>query len=196
MHKQLLLLFFLALSNNLRAQSQFEIATFNFKEKSSYTATLKISFDSNPEQDATLMILDNMFILKFGGQKNFSDGNSNFTYSESANELIIRNIDSLSPLLSPRSLLNLDKELFNIVKEEKNGIESIYTLKPKNNIADISSIDVIINNSKLKELIINSNTNNHFNIKILNVDFNPNLKKQQFIYYPRDYKNVEIIDFR
>lgn len=196
MKKQILIILFSILSINLYAQSQLEAATIDFKEKNSYVAKLKISFGTEAKQEASLMVMDNMFILEFGEQKIFSDGESNFTYTQSANELVIRKIDSLSPLHSPRSLLYINKELFNIIEKKTIGTESIYTIKTKNNIADIADIKVILNNDTLNEIVVTDNTNNRLNILILDVNFNPNLKKQQFIYSPRNYKNVEIIDFR
>lgn len=188
------------LSTPLFAQSILDRATAVYRDSDFCEVSLIVSvsnIDNQTEpQKATLQLSGNKYILEFSDQRIFSDGESTYTFSKSANELIIENIDSQSPLQSPRSLLAINSKLFDVTNTvEKNG-ETILTLKSNEDIAGVNRIVVTIQNNKLLKVKVIDNGDNVINIDILSTDFNKIIDEDEFEYDKKNYKGVEIIDFR
>lgn len=187
-------------STKLNAKEHLEKATAKFSKHDSYLANLSIQFsigNSKPqEESATLSIYGDMFRLEMDNQIIFSDSESNYTYTPRSKELVIETISKTSPLYSPMSLFSLDLDLFEIKEIETILEKRIYTLQNKTKMDGIDTIKVTLINNNISEVNIIDNTDNEIRIKVLSVDFGAPITPDIFKFNKREYKDVEIIDFR
>ena len=185
---------------NTEAKERLQRATEAFGKHSSFVASLVISINGEisqtNEQNATLYVYDNMFKLEMENQIIFSDSKSNYTYNTEAGELVIEHIDTSSPLHSPRSLFSLDLNLFDITNTEVTTTKRVYTLVSNDKIDGVKSIKITLVNNNISEVDLTDNTDNDIKIEVLSVNFDAKVNPDIFKFNKKDYKGVEVIDFR
>lgn len=190
----------LLLSTPLFSQSILEKATAKYRDNDFCKLELNIYMgnihNQSEVQKATLELYGDKYILELNDQRIFSDGQNTYTYSRGANELIIEKIDILSPLQSPRSLLAIDSKLFDVTNTTQKGIKTVLTLKSNKDISGVNRIDVTIKDHELANIMVIDNGDNTIEIEILDAQFNKKTNLDRFKFHKKDYKGVEIIDFR
>lgn len=131
------------------------------------------------------------------------DGKTIWTYMVNSNEVSIANLDeSTDDLMDPAKIFTIYERGFNykFINETVDGNVPVYTidLTPQKANGDIQKIRILIDKSKslIRSANMSGKDGNTYQVAITNIKTDGVFKDSDFIFDPKKYKGIEIIDMR
>lgn len=172
----------------------------------------KFSFEMNnpaqkiQEKSAGTIILKNknykLNIPQMGLQIT-CDGNTIWTYMVKSNEVTIANLDEeTDDLMDPSKIFTIYERGFNykFVSESVQGGVPVYNidLTPQKAGGDIQKIKIMIDKQKMliRGADMTGKDGNKYNVLVSELKTNGVYKDADFVFDPKKYKDIEIVDMR
>ncbi len=170
--------------------------------KSDFSYEMEIPNQSAPEVfEGQIVVKDDMFRLKMGGQEVINNGSTVWTYLEEVNEVNIDDYDPSEGDISPTQIYNAYQRGFKYLYVEDETINDktykIVDLIPENNDNQFFKIRLHIDESNvLKRWKIFEKNGTRYTYSINNFDPDTNVEEDVFTFNKKDYKGVEVVDLR
>ncbi|MGL4332739.1 MAG: LolA-like putative outer membrane lipoprotein chaperone [Bacteroidales bacterium] len=172
--------------------------------KANFTLAVENKAKATAESfDGTILMRGNKFFIQTPEIKVWYNGKDQWTLLSNSDEVNLTSpTEAESDAMNPSVLFKLYKNGFKatMLKDKKIQNQSYYQilLEPKTKRADLRSITVSINisNFQIKEIVMDQN--NQWANKILITQYNRNqtLKDSDFVFNPKQYPTIELIDLR
>lgn len=141
--------------------------------------------------------------LKDLGLQVYSDGETLWNYMAEGNQVTINAIDNeSSDLMDPSTLFSIYEKGFDskFISETKIGAKSILQIEllPNNEEYEVSKIVVSIdkNSMLLHAAVLYSSDGNQYGIEVKKMDTTKVFPDSEFIFNPKNFPDIEVIDFR
>ncbi|MEP6583749.1 MAG: outer membrane lipoprotein carrier protein LolA [Ginsengibacter sp.] len=146
---------------------------------------------------------DSKYRISISGQEIYSDGNNIWTYDKSANEVQITKFDASANMITPQKMFTnfYDKDfLYKKNDESKAGktISQEIELTPVDKSKAFFKVLVVINkaNASITSTKVFEKNGNRYTYNVVSMKPNTNLSDLTFVFDPKNYPKVEIVDLR
>ena len=152
-------------------------------------------------KNGTVYMKGTRYRVTIPGQDIYSDGSNVWTYDKSANEVTISKIDPAANSITPQKLFTnfYDKDfLYKLngnVKLSGKTMQEV-ELTPIDKSKAFHKVLLYVSNSTLNTTKIFEKTGNRYTYSINNMTVNGNISDAIFIFDPKKYPGVEIVDLR
>lgn len=172
--------------------------------KANFTLAVENKAKATSESfDGTILMKGNRFFIQTPEIKVWYNGTDQWTLLSNSDEVnLTAPAEAESDAMNPSVLFKLYKNGFKATKlqDKKVDNQNFYQirLEPKTKRADLRSITVLINKSnfQIKEIVMDQNNQSANKIRITQYNRNQSLKDSDFIFNPKQYPNIDIIDLR
>ncbi len=171
--------------------------------KSDFTYTMENPAESISEDfSGEIIVSDDKFRLKMGGQEIINNGKTVWTYLEDANEVNIDNYNPDEGDISPSEIFDAYKRGFKYAylgEEKLDGtVYDVVDLTPENTDNQFYKIKLHIDraNKTLKTWKIFSKDGTHYTYTITNFDPDTKVNDSLFTFDTTQHKGVEVVDLR
>ena len=132
-------------------------------------------------------------------QETFCDGNTVWTLDKSAKEVTISNLDPTNNTITPQKLFTdfYNKDFLYKLNEDKKGIHEI-ELTPIDKNKPFFKVLVFVNKASqtISSFRIFEKAGNRFTYTVSNINTIGSLADAVFVYDPKKYPGVEVVDLR
>lgn len=190
------------------AKKVLDKVSSKFKTYKSVTAkfTLKIENGEGKvlgTKTGTVNMKGNRYRISIPGQEIYSDGNNIWTYDKDANEVQITQIDPSANMITPQKMFTnfYDKDFLYKLNDEaalsKKGLQEI-ELTPVDKTKTFFKVLVAIDKGSqtLKSTKVFEKNGNKYTYNVLSLKSNAALPESLFVFDPKSYPNVEVVDLR
>lgn len=150
-----------------------------------------------------LILKGNKYCINLTGQDIVCDGKNVWTYDQTANEVQLDKFDPTGSTLSPQKLFTnfYDKDFLYMLRgEKKAGAKTFQEVELTPTDKTKSFFKVLVTIEKSANMITNTQifekNGNRFAYEMTNVVTNATLGDELFIFDPKKYKGIEVIDLR
>lgn len=172
--------------------------------KANFTLAVENKAKATSESfDGTILMRGNKFFIQTPEIKVWYNGKDQWTLLSNSDEVNLTSpAEAESDAMNPSVLFKLYKNGFKatMLKDKKIQNQSYYQirLEPKTKRADLRSITVSINKSnyQIKEIVMDQNNQSANKILITQYNRNQTLKDSDFVFNPKQYPTIELIDLR
>ncbi len=184
----------------------------SLKSKSYKTIAADFSFsmenkamDINEKNDGSIKLKGQKYVVDLpgAGVKVYSDGKNSWSYMKNGNQVTISTIeDSGSELMDPSSLFSIYEKGFTskFVAEKNVSGKTVYQIDlfPDKKEFDVSKVNIEIDKTSM---LIHSaklfgTDGNIYGIVVKKIETNKDFADSDFIFDPKKYPDIEIIDLR
>lgn len=176
--------------------------------------TISVDFNFTMENKAFDMKEKNTGRLELKGQKYivdlpdvgikvFSDGKNLWNYMEDGNQVTITYLeDSESELMNPSTIFTIYEKGFRSKyigeKKENNKTYHQIELFPDSPEYEIEKILLLVDKTDniIKSAIMHGTDKNLYGVEITRLETGKSLPDSHFVFNPKNYKDIEVIDFR
>lgn len=174
----------------------------NYQQYSSmkFTFTLNInSQDFNEEQKGFAIMKDDKFYYETNERKVICDGKTVWTLIMEDDECYIDNLSDLDNTINPSEIFTIWKTGFNYKYVKKEGNNHFIKMFPQN--PDKSKYHTIImkvdeGSNSIKQSTVKTKDGVSIKLTIINLEGNPVISENTFLWAESKYPNVDIIDNR
>lgn len=220
MIKKILFGFFLFLSFNAFSQSSstgksdpdakkiLDNVSAKFKTYKSVIArfTLKIENSEGKvlgTKSGVVNMRGSKYRISVSGQEIYSDGNNIWTYDKSANEVQVTKFDGSANMITPQKMFTnfYDKDfLYKLNGESKVGKRTIQEIELTPVDKSKTFFKVLVGIDKANQSIASTKVfeknGNKYTYNVVSMKTNTTILDSLFIFDPKNYPNVEVIDLR
>jgi outer membrane lipoprotein carrier protein len=139
----------------------------------------------------------NKYRISATGQEVFSDGSNIWTLDKAAKEVTINKIDPNATTITPQKLFTnfYDKDFLYKLNGTTKGVSEI-ELTPTDKTKPIFKILLYITNNAISSAKFLEKTGNKYTLGISNVNTTTAVPEATFIFDPKKYPGVEVVDLR
>jgi outer membrane lipoprotein-sorting protein len=161
--------------------------------------------DISEQNEGTIKLKGQKYMVELPdiGVKVYSDGETLWNYMEDGNQVTISYIeDGGSELMDPSTVFTIYEKGFRAkhVGEKTEGNRTFHQIElyPDNEEYEVSKILLSIDKSDkmIKSALLHGTDGNLYGIEVKNMDTTAELPDSYFRFDPKDYDDLEIIDFR
>lgn len=141
--------------------------------------------------------------VNISGQEIYSDGNNIWTYDKSANEVQVTKFDPSSNTITPQKMFTnfYDKDfLYKLNGESKQGKRTIQEIELTPVDKSKTFFKVLVEIDKTTKNIVSTKVfeknGNRYIYSVTAIKTNTTLPESLFVYDPKKYRNVEVVDLR
>ncbi len=141
--------------------------------------------------------------ITISGQEIYSDGNNIWTYDNSDNEVQVTKFDGSSNMITPQKMFTnfYDKDfLYKLNGESKSGKRTIREIELTPVDKTKTFFKVLVSIDKLNQSIVSTKVfeknGNKYTYNVLSMKTNNPIPDALFVFDPKKYQNVEVIDLR
>lgn len=213
MKKVLLMAVFLIANVGVYAQKDATAVKILDKVSTNYNSYESISADfsikienlvekSSSEQNGTIILKKNKYVLKMDGQEIISNGKDVWTYLSDINEVQIDVVSDDAESISPVNFFTMYEEGFKYIyvgEIERNGILCHQIdLVPENDNRSFFKVQLFVNTTKnlITGAKIFDKGGTHYYYTVKNFKSNVSANNSMFEFSTAKYPNIEIIDLR
>jgi outer membrane lipoprotein carrier protein len=130
-------------------------------------------------------------------QEQFSDGVNIWTLDKAAKEVTINKIDPSANSITPQKLFTnfYDKDYLYKLNGTTNGVSEI-ELTPTDKTKAIFKILMSVSNNSITSMKLLEKTGNKYLLSISGIKTNAVIQDATFVYDPKKYPGVEVVDLR
>ncbi len=213
-----LFLFFIALNLSFIAAAQKDLKAkqildeVSTKTRSLETITVNFTFtmeneamDIHEKNEGTLQLKGQKYVVELPdvGVKVYSDGETVWNYMEDGNQVTISTLeDGGSELMDPSTVFTIYEKGFQSKyigeKKEGNRIYQQIELYPDSDEYEVNKILISVDKTDkmIKVAQLYGTDGNLYRVEVKNMDTGMELPDSQFVFNPKNYKDLEVIDFR
>ncbi|MBS1927378.1 MAG: outer membrane lipoprotein carrier protein LolA [Chitinophagaceae bacterium] len=193
-------------SSDPQAKKILDAVSTRFKSYKSVKAgfSLKIENASGKNigtKTGNVFMKGSRYKVNITGQEIFSDGNNTWTYDKGAKEVTINKIDPTVNSITPQKLFTnfYDKDflykLNGVVTLNGKKVQEI-ELTPVDKTKPFHKVLLYINNNNITTTKIFEKTGNRYTYSITNMNTTTNIPDNTFVFDPKNYPGVEVVDLR
>ncbi len=141
--------------------------------------------------------------ISVSGQEIYSDGNNIWTYDKSANEVQVTKFDGSANMITPQKMFTnfYDKDfLYKLNGESKVGKRTIQEVELTPVDKSKTFFKVLVGIDKANQSIVSTKVfeknGNKYTYNVVSMRTNTAILDSLFIFDPKNYPNVEVIDLR
>ncbi len=196
------ILTYLLIANICFAQQTLTNATKIYRENTRFELDINLSVAQkssvNLSQKGVLRVSGDKYMIDVKNDLIFCDGVNTYNYSRKNKEIVIEKVSTSSPLYSPRKVLAIDSKAFRVIDSNIKKDTEFFTLINNGTSEEhnVNKIYVEIEKGFLTKIVIEDFSQNLITIQVLKSNFNPTFNDNIFEFNKKNYKGVEIIDFR
>jgi outer membrane lipoprotein carrier protein len=149
----------------------------------------------------TVLMKGTKYKINVPGQEIFSDGTNIWTYEKAANEVTITKLDPTVNSITPQKLFTnfYDKDfLYKLNGEVKNGSKKYQEveLTPTDKNKPFHKVLLHIDKAMIYVTKVFEKSGNRYTYSISNLNTATVIPDQSFVFDPKKYKGVEVVDLR
>lgn len=137
------------------------------------------------------------------GVKVYSDGETLWNYMEDGNQVTISTLEEGgSELMNPSSVFTIYEKGFRskYAGEKKEGNKTFHQIElfPDSPEYEVDKIVISIDSKEniIKSALLHGTDNNLYGVEVTNLDTNKPIPDSYFVFNPKEYQDIEVIDFR
>ena len=191
-------------SNDPDAKKILDAVSAKFRTYKSVQSkfTLKIENSSNKvleNKSGNVYMKGSRYRVSLPNQEIFCDGSTVWTLDKSAKEVTLSKLDPSNNTITPQKLFTnfYDKDFLYKLNGEKKGIQEI-ELTPIDKSKPFFKVLIFVNKASqsISSSKIFEKTGNRFTYSVNGMNTTGNVADAQFIYDPKKYPGVEVVDLR
>ncbi|MER3498729.1 MAG: outer membrane lipoprotein carrier protein LolA [Chitinophagaceae bacterium] len=171
-------------------------ASFTYKVENSSGKTLST-------KKGTVFMKGTKYRVSFIGQEIFCDGNNVWTYDKSSNEVTVTRLDGSNNTLTPQKLFTnfYDKDfLYKLNGEKKEGEKNLQEIEmtPNDKTKPFHKVYVLVDKTSktIYSTKVLEKAGNRYSYTVTSLKGNANVPDSKFVFNPKDYPGVEVVDLR
>ncbi len=190
--------------NDPKAGEILESMSTKYKAIKGFKANFSYSMESpgsgiKENAAGDIVVKDNKFYLKLGGQEVINNGTTVWTYLKEANEVTITDYQPDEDDITPSNIYNVYKKgyKYTLVPKESTKLDDVIDLTPDNKNSQITKIRIVVNkkDKSIKSFKTFERNGNKYNYTI--TKFAPAaVDDKTFVFDKTKYKGVEVEDLR
>ncbi len=141
--------------------------------------------------------------ISVSGQEIYSDGNNIWTYDNSVNEVQITKFDGSANMITPQKMFTnfYDKDfLYKLNRESKSGKKVIQEIELTPVDKSKTFFKVLVGIDKASQSIVSTKVfeknGNKYTYNVVSMKTNNTIPDSLFVFDPKTYPNVEVVDLR
>lgn len=141
--------------------------------------------------------------VNLGGEEIISDNKTSWTYSKDANEVTVNTVDPNSSAMTPAKLFTnfYDKDyLYRLSGEstENGKVLQHIEMTPRDKSKSVFKVIVSVNKKEqnISKMRVFEKNGNHYTYEITSFTPNANVSDATFVFDPKKYPGVEVVDLR
>jgi len=159
----------------------------------------------NEKNEGTIKLKGQKYSIDLPGNglKIFSDGKTIWNYMKSGNQVTISNLeDAESEMMNPSSLFSIYEKGYKskFVSEKNISGKPFYNidLTPEKGKENVQNVKLAIDKNEmfLKSALLKSTDGNEYSIEIKSYSIDLTIADSEFVFDPKKYKDIEVIDLR
>lgn len=141
--------------------------------------------------------------ISVSGQEIYSDGNNIWTYDKSANEVQVTKFDGSANMITPQKMFTnfYDKDfLYKLNGESKVAKKSTQEIELTPVDKSKAFFKVLVGIDKANQAIVSTKVfeknGNKYTYNVVSMKTNSDIPDSLFVFNPKNYPNVEVVDLR
>jgi len=152
----------------------------------------------NDKIDGSIVVSEDMYVLKVAGQEIYNNGTDVFSYSEEIEEVTVSTYEPEEQEITLGNIYDLYKDGFKYVLMGVNQKgDRMVELDPESKDKSYFKIKLVIDkNDELNRFTVMERSGNQYVYSIKSLEKKPSISEAYFTFDDSKYPDVEIIDFR